>query len=46
MELLKTVGKNGYILKADSTADGGISWLQTLPVANGGGYQVLQKDQY
>ena len=31
-----TVGTNGYLLQADSTAGAGVSWLQTLPVANGG----------
>ena len=30
------VGTNGYILKADSGAATGLSYLQTLPVANGG----------
>tara|TARA_S200002703_G_scaffold133142_1_gene121195 strand:- start:1025 stop:2722 length:1698 start_codon:yes stop_codon:yes gene_type:complete len=30
------VGTDGYILKADSTAVTGLSYLQTLPVENGG----------
>ena len=33
---ITTIGTDSYILKADSSASNGISWLETLPVANGG----------
>ncbi|PIP34196.1 hypothetical protein COX22_00380, partial [Candidatus Falkowbacteria bacterium CG23_combo_of_CG06-09_8_20_14_all_49_15] len=33
---ITTVGTDGYILKADSGAAGGVSWMETLPVADGG----------